>query len=91
VFPSFVGDAGMLHDSRVKLPAYVSLIRAEDVARAVVRAIEHDRAEIDVAPLPLRLGAAVSGLAPELVATVQRRLGASAIAARMAQGQREKE
>ena len=90
VFPGFIGDAGMLHDSGAKLPGYVRLKRADDVARAVVRAIEHDRGEIDVAPLPLRLGVAVSGLAPEVTATVQRRLGANAIAARVAEAQREK-
>jgi short-subunit dehydrogenase len=90
VFPGFIRDAGMLHDAGVKLPAYVGLKRPDDVARAVVRAIERDRAEIDVAPLTLRLGAAVSGLAPEAVATVQRRLGATEIATRVAHGQREK-
>jgi len=88
VFPGFIRDAGMLHDSGVRLPGYVGLKRPDDVARAVVRAVERDRAEIDVAPLGLRLGAAVSGLAPEAVAVVQRRLGATEIAARVADGQR---
>jgi uncharacterized protein len=88
VFPSFIRDAGMLHDANVDLPGYVGLKRPEDVTRAVVRAIERDRAEIDVAPVTLRLGAAVSGLAPEAVAQVQRRLGATEIAARIAEGQR---
>lgn len=90
VFPGFIRDAGMLHDSGVRLPGYVGLKRPDDVARAVVRAVERDRAEIDVAPVTLRLGAAVSGLAPEAVALVQRRLGATEIAARVAEGQRER-
>jgi short-subunit dehydrogenase len=90
VFPGFIRDAGMFHEAGVDLPGYVGLRRPDDVARAVVRAIERDRAEIDVAPLGLRLGAAVSGLVPEAAARVQRRLGATDIAARMADGQREK-
>jgi uncharacterized protein len=90
VFPGFIRDAGMLHDSGVKLPAYVGLKRPDDVARAVVRAVERDRAEIDVAPVTLRLGSALSGLAPEAVAAVQRRLGANQIAARVAEGQRDR-
>jgi short-subunit dehydrogenase len=91
VFPGFIRDAGMLHDSGAQLPGYVGLKRPDDVARAVVRAIERDRAEIDVAPLPLRLGAAMSSVAPEAVAIVQRRLGATEIAARVAEGQRDKQ
>ena len=90
VLPGFISDAGMFHDSGASLPSYVGTRRSEDVARAVVRAIELDRAEIDVAPLGLRLGAAFAGLAPEAAALVQRRLGASEIAERLAAGQRDK-
>ena len=53
VFPGFIRDAGMFHDSGAKLPGYVGTKRPDDVARAVIKAIEHDRSEIDVAPLPL--------------------------------------
>jgi short-subunit dehydrogenase len=88
VFPSFIRDAGMFHDSGASLPPYVGLKAPRDVARAVIRAIERDRAEIDVAPLALRLGAAVAGVAPEAAAIVQRRLGATDIAARVVDGQR---
>jgi short-subunit dehydrogenase len=90
VFPSFIRDAGMFHDSGAQLPGYVGLKAPEDVARAVIRAIERDRAEIDVAPVPLRLGAAVASIAPEAAAIVQRRLGATEIAARVVDGQRDK-
>ena len=55
-----------------------------------MRAIERNRAEIDVAPLPLRLGTAVAGLLPELSGRVQRRLGSLEIAESMAEGQRDK-
>ena len=51
-----------------------------DVADAVVRAIERNRGEVDVAPVGLRAGAKAAGLAPDLAATVQRKLGGHRIA-----------
>ena len=45
--------------------------RPSDVARAVVKAIEHNRAEIDVAPLPLRAGALLASVAPGPVGVAQ--------------------
>jgi short-subunit dehydrogenase len=90
VFPGFIRDAGMFHDSGAKLPGYVGTKTPEDVARAVVKAIEHDRSEVDVAPLPMRIGAALAGLAPEAVAIVQRRLGANELASRVTDAQRDK-
>ena len=90
MFPGFISDAGMFHDAEVKLPRYVATRTPEDVAGAVVRAIERNRSEVDVAPLGMRLGAAAAGLVPELSVRVQRRLGSQAIAESMAEGQREK-
>jgi uncharacterized protein len=90
VFPGFISDAGMFHEAEVKLPGYVATRTPEQVAAGVVRAIEHDRSEVDVAPLAVRLGAAVAGLAPELSGRLQRRLGSDDIAAAMAEGQRDK-
>jgi uncharacterized protein len=90
VFPGFIRGAGMFHDSGAKLPPYVGTKTPEDVARAVIKAIEHDRSEVDVAPLPMRVGAALSGLAPEAVAMVQRRLGSNEIARKITDGQLDK-
>ena len=90
VFPGFIRDAGMFHDAGTKLPPYVGTKTSDEVGAAVVRAIEHDKAEIDVAPIPLRFGVAFTGLAPELAAMVQRRMGASDIAGEMERGQRNK-
>jgi uncharacterized protein len=90
VFPGFIKDAGMFHESGAKLPGYVALKTPEDVAAAVLKAIDHNRSEIDVAPLGLRLGTAVAGLVPELSGRVQRRLGALDIAEAMTEGQRDK-
>src|SRR5262249_32826833 len=65
VFPGFIRDAGMFASARVALPRGVRTRSPEDVATAVVRAIERDKAEVDVAPFGLRVGAALAGLAPE--------------------------
>ena len=90
VLPGFIREAGMFHESGARLPSWVGTKRPEDVAAAVVRAIERNRAEIDVAPLPLRAGAAFGGLAPELSATVQRALGGDKVAQGLAEGQRDR-
>jgi short-subunit dehydrogenase len=90
VFPGFIRDAGMFHEADVKLPPGVGTRRPEDVARAVVSAIERNRGEVDVAPLPLRASTVFAGLAPELAASVARRLGAEDISRQMQDGQRDK-
>jgi uncharacterized protein len=90
VFPSFVRDAGMYAETEVDLPPWVGTRTPDDVARAVLRGIEENRAEIDVAPLSLRLGAVASALAPGTAARLQRRLGSEAIAEEIARAQRGK-
>jgi short-subunit dehydrogenase len=88
VLPGFIRDAGMFADSRVTLPPGVGTRSPDDVARAVVSAIERGRAEVEVAPLPLRLGTAVASVAPAFSAAVSRRLGSDQIAARIVSAQR---
>jgi short-subunit dehydrogenase len=88
VLPGFVRDAGMFPEEAVKLPVGFGTVSPEQVAEAVMRAIEHDRAEIDVAPLLLRIGSNFAGLAPELAARVSRRMGGEKIASDLAAGQR---
>ncbi len=90
VFPGFITGAGMLDDAGVELPFYAGAKRPEAVARAVVRAVEGGRAEVDVASLPIKVGAALAGLAPRPVNAVQRVLGARAIGERMGEAQRDK-
>ena len=80
IFPGFVRDAGMFHETGTKLPPGVGTVSPEAVADAVVRAIERNRGEVDVAPVGLRAGAMAAGLAPDLAASVQRRLGGQRIA-----------
>jgi short-subunit dehydrogenase len=90
ILPGFISDAGMFADSGAKLPAYVGTKRPQDVARAVVKAIEGNRAEIEVAPLPLRAGAALAALAPGPIGAIQRKLGAATTANAISSGQRDK-
>jgi short-subunit dehydrogenase len=90
ILPSFISDAGMFDDANVELPRWLATKTPEDVAAAVVKAIERNRVELDVAPLSLRLGAIFAGVAPGLSATVQRRLGAGEIAEQYERGQRDK-
>ena len=90
VFPGFISDAGMWAETGLTLPKGVGLRAPEQVADAVIRGIERDRAEVDVAPLSLRAGAWISGAAPSLVAAVNRRLGSEELTAAMADAQRPK-
>jgi short-subunit dehydrogenase len=84
VFPGFIRDAGMFADSRVELPRGVGTRSPQDVAGAVISAIERNRAEVDVAPLSLRLGAAMASLAPATSAAVARRMGGTRLAEQIA-------
>jgi short-subunit dehydrogenase len=90
VFPGFIRDAGMFADAEVTLPRGVGTRSPEDVARAVLTAIERNRGEIDVAPLSVRASTLFGALAPDLAGAVGRRIGSEDIAQRMAAGQREK-
>lgn len=90
ILPGFIRDAGMFSDADVTLPRGVGTRSPQNVADAVIRAIDDDRAELDVAPLGLRIGAAFGSLAPELAAAASRRMGSGRIAADMAAGQSDK-
>jgi uncharacterized protein len=90
VSPGFIGDAGMFADSGVKLPPGTGTKTSGDVAAAVIRAIETDRAELDVAPIALRAGAAFASLAPQLAASASRLAGSDRVSAELAQRQRDK-
>lgn len=90
VSPGFIRDAGMFADSGATLPPGVGTKAPEDVALAVARAIEGDRAEIDVAPVALRLGAALGSVAPGPVSAIARRLGGDRVSNDIATGQAER-
>jgi short-subunit dehydrogenase len=89
VCPGFISEAGMFADSGAKLPPGVGTRSPQNVARAVAGAIERNRAEVDVAPLPLRVGTIFAAVAPEMAATFTRKTGNNKLAASIAAGQRE--
>jgi short-subunit dehydrogenase len=79
VFPGFIRGAGMFADTAIKLPPGVGTRTPEQVAGAVVRAVEDNRAEIDVAPFILRAGGLLGGIAPELVERMSRLAGTEGV------------
>jgi uncharacterized protein len=90
VFPGFISGAGMFAEAGVELPRWVGTRTPEQVADGVIEAVEHNRAEVDVAPLSLRAGAQLALLAPELSNRLSRRLGGTSISAEISAGQRSK-
>jgi uncharacterized protein len=89
VLPGFISHAGMFAAARTRLPPGIGTRRPEDVADAVIAAIDRNRGEVEVAPMPLRLGTAVASVAPGFSAAVSRRLGSARIAARIVAAQRD--
>jgi uncharacterized protein len=90
VFPGFIRDAGMFHESGAKLPKGVGTSTPDQVAAAVVRAITADKGELDVAPVGMRAGTAFAQIAPEISAKVAKRLGGDKVAAQLASGQSDR-
>lgn len=89
VLPGFVRDAGMFADSGAKLPPGVGTAAPEEVAEGVLKAIEYNKAEVDVAPLQQRLLAGFAHRHPGLAARIQRR-GGTKIADNITAGQTDK-
>ena len=90
IIPGFIRDAGMFARTGYKLPVGVGTRSPGDVARAVITAVEHNRAELDVAPVGLRLGAAVASLAPGFAERASRLVGSHRIAAGVTARQRDR-
>lgn len=90
IFPGFVSGAGMFADANITLPRGVGTSTPQQVADAVADAVEQNRGEVDVAPSPMRLAAAIAGVAPELSAKLSRKAGSDRIAEQMAENQAAK-
>ncbi|WP_042430047.1 SDR family NAD(P)-dependent oxidoreductase [Streptacidiphilus anmyonensis] len=90
VQPGFVRDAGMFADTGATPPRGTGTVTPQRVADQTVRAIERNLAEVNVAPLGLRIGSAVGGLFPTLADTVQRRGADPATLHQIADAQRHK-
>jgi short-subunit dehydrogenase len=81
IFPGFIRDAGMFAQTGAKLPLGVGTKSPAQVADATLRAIERNKAEVDVAPVGLRVGSVLGGFVPDIAAAVTRRTGGQKIAA----------
>jgi short-subunit dehydrogenase len=90
VFPGFISDAGMYADSGVELPRGVGTRSPEQVAAAVVGAVERDRFEVDVAPFTLRAATVVAAIAPGVASKLAARTDGGRVAREMADAQRTK-
>ena len=90
IFPGPISDAGMWADAGLETPPGMRLRSPEQVAAAVIKGIERDRGEIDVAAPEIRLSAKLAGLAPGLVSAIQRRAGGAEVSAALTEAQREK-
>jgi len=91
IFPGFIAEAGLWGDTGLTLPRGSGRLRTpDDVAEAVLRAIDTNRPEIDVAPVLQRSGGWFTGFAPRFVAASIRAGGGERISAAMAEAQRQK-
>lgn len=88
LLPGFILGAGMFPEEYVELPRMAGTRTPEQVAEAVLRAVERNRGEVEVAPLFLRVGASLASVAPGLASTLSRRMGGEKIASDLAAGQR---
>lgn len=90
ILPGFIRDAGLYAEANARLPIGIGTSSPEDVAAAVLRAIERNRAEVDVAPVSLRLGAKFASVAPRAAAAASRLMGSERVAAEYAKGLQHK-
>lgn len=73
VQPGFVGEAGMFARTGAPVPRGARTISPDQVATALIRAVERNRAEVNVAPLGLRLRCALAVQCPDAAAWIGRR------------------
>ncbi|MBK7399412.1 MAG: SDR family NAD(P)-dependent oxidoreductase [Myxococcales bacterium] len=90
IFPGFIRDAGMFHDTGVQLPPGAGTRTPGDVAQAVLRAIRDDAAEIDVAAFEQVAGAYLAAFAPGLVSRLARLSDGERLAKEMSEAQKHK-
>jgi short-subunit dehydrogenase len=71
VAPGFVRDAGMFADSGARTPPGMGTTSPQRVGEAVVRAIEQNRMELTVAPIPLRVATHLALASPTIAVRAQ--------------------
>ena len=90
VLPGFISDAGMFADADMTLPRGVGTRTPEQVASAIIDAVERNRAEVTVAPLPMRIATAFGSIAPAAAARLARLGGGDKVAGELASKQLDK-
>lgn len=90
VFPGFIRDAGMFADTRVELPRGTGTRTPEDVARAVMRCVERNDAEVNVAAFEQVLGAGLFAVSPAVVNAIAKAGGGARVAAALSDAQKGK-
>ncbi|ATW51495.1 SDR family NAD(P)-dependent oxidoreductase [Streptomyces peucetius] len=90
VQPGFVRDVGMFAVTGAKPPAGMRTVSPRQVVAGVVRAVEHDVAEVNVAPLELRLLGAIAGQFPGFAERVQRGAAGDRTLRRLVAAQRDR-
>lgn len=66
VSPGFIREAGMFADAGAKAPPGMGTSSPEQVGAATVKAIERNKVEVTIAPLPQRAGAHLALMSPSL-------------------------
>lgn len=66
ICPGFIAEAGMFHDTQGEVPPLLGTSKPEAVARAVVKAIKRNKAEIIVNKGPMKPLLAIGQLSPTL-------------------------
>jgi short-subunit dehydrogenase len=89
VLPGFIRDAGMFADSGARAPAGLGTSSPQEVADGVIRAIEQDRGQVEVATRVQRILAGFASRRPELAGRLANR-GGTKVAADVARGQADK-
>ena len=89
VLPGFVRDAGMFADSGAKTPLGLGTASPEDVGEGVVKAIERNKQQVDIAPLRQRFMVSLGHHYPGLASRIQR-AGGTGAADEIAAGQLDK-
>ena len=75
VCPTFVSEAGMWAETGLKADPMAGEVTPVQVADAVWKAIEKNRAEVDVMPIQLRASLKIMAVAPGLFASIARSTG----------------
>ncbi len=90
VFPGFIREAGMFAETKVQLPPGAGTRSPEDVARAVMRCVERNQAELNVAAFEQVLGAGLFSVSPAIVTALTKASGSARIATAMSDAQKHK-